>query len=292
MRLDKASYGLFSKSRRLGLAMSLLMLLEACSSTTFVYNRLDFILPWYLDDYVDLNRDQKALLDELLKPFLHWHRVEELPQYVEILREIEQGLDRTVTPRMIGQFFSKFEQAWLRLEDEVLDWMFKLGAGLSDQQIEEFLAVLQEQQKEYEEEYLDRSGEEYLEDSYDNFLDSLQDYLGRLDESQRASLWEASSKLQRMDVLWLEERASWLVNMGVLLERAPGWQQKLRDLKAAREDNYSPQYREMYAHNLAVIEGAIATVINSRSEKQDRRLRKKLQNLRQDFETLIAQSSP
>ncbi len=289
MRSNKAGYGLFSKSRRLGLAMSMLMLLEACSSTTFVYNRLDFILPWYLDDYVDLNRDQKTLLDELLKPFLHWHRVEELPQYVEILREIEQGLDRTVTPGMIGQIFSEFEQAWLRLEDEVLDWVFELGADLSNQQIEEFMTVLQEQQKEYEEEYLDRSDDEYLEDSYDNFLDSLQDYLGRLDESQRASLREASSKLGRMDVLWLEERATWLANMAVLLERAPGWQQKLRDLKAAREDNYSPQYREMYAHNRAVIEGTIATVINSRSDKQDRRLRKKLQNLRQDFETLIAQ---
>lgn len=292
MRPDRASYGLFSKSRRLGLAMSVLLLLEACSSTTFVYNRLDFILPWYLDDYVNLNRDQKASLDELLKPFLHWHRVEELPQYVEILREIEQGLDQPVTPRMIGQIFSEFEQAWLRLEDEVLNWMFELGADLSDQQIEEFLAVLQEQQKEYEEEYLGRSDDEYLEDSYDNFLDSLQDYLGRLDKSQRTSLREASSTLERMDVLWLEERATWLLNMGVLRERAPGWQQTLRDLKAAREDNYSPQYRKTSAHNLAVIEGAIATVVNSRSDKQDRRLRKKLKNLRQDLEALIAQGSP
>jgi hypothetical protein len=188
---------------------------------------------------------------------------------------------------MVGQIFSELEQAWLRLEDEVLDWMFELGADLSNQQIEEFLSVLQEQQKEYEEEYLDRSDEEYLEDSYDNFLDSLQDYLGRLDKNQRASLREASSKLERMDVLWLEERATWLLNMGVLRERAPGWQQKLRDLKAAREDNYSPQYREKYAHNLAVIEGAIATVVNNRSDKQDRRLRKKLKNLRQDLETLI-----
>jgi hypothetical protein len=33
-----------------------LFLLSGCSSTTFFYNRLDFILPWYLDKYVDLNR--------------------------------------------------------------------------------------------------------------------------------------------------------------------------------------------------------------------------------------------
>ena len=278
-------------ARRYGLAASLLLLLQACSSTTFVYNRLDFILPWYLDDYVDLNRDQRASLDALLQPFLHWHRVEELPRYVQILGEIEQGLDQTVTPPMIGQTFSELERAWLRLEDEALGWMFTLGVELSDEQIEEFLVVLREQQSEYEEEYLHRSDEEYLEDSYDNFLDSLQDYLGRLDKGQRTTLRQASAELQRMDVLWLEERDKWLANMAVLLEREPGWQQKLRDLRDAREDNYSPRYREMYTHNLDVIKGALATVINSRSEKQDSRLRKKLRNLRQDFETLIAQGS-
>ena len=284
--------GTFFKSRRLGLAVIMLLFLQACSSTTFVYKRLDFILPWYLDDYVDLNRDQRASLDTLLQPFLHWHRVEELPRYVQILAEIEQSLDHRVTPEVIGQTFSELERAWLRLEEEVLGWTFALGAELSDEQIEEFLIVLREQQSEYEQEYLHRSDEEYLEDSYDNFLDGIQDYLGRLDKGQRASLRQASSELQRMDVLWLEERATWLVNMGALLEREPGWQQKLRDLRDAREDNHSPQYSEMYAHNLEVIKGAIATVLNSRSEKQDRRLRKKIRNLRQDFGTLIAQANP
>ena len=43
------------------LAAVLLCLLGACSSTTFVYNRLDSILPWYLDDYVDLNNTLSIL---------------------------------------------------------------------------------------------------------------------------------------------------------------------------------------------------------------------------------------
>ena len=47
-----------------------LLCLAACSSTTFVYNRLDTILPWYVDDYVELNREQDKYLDGLLTPFL------------------------------------------------------------------------------------------------------------------------------------------------------------------------------------------------------------------------------
>ena len=270
----------------------LLMLLGACSSTTFVYNRLDFILPWYLDDYVDLNRDQRASLDTSLKPFLHWHRVDELPQYVQLLTEIEQGLDQAVTPEMMAHTFAEIERAWLRLEDEALGWLFELGDELSDEQLAEFLAVLQEQQEDYEEEYLDRDEAQYREETYDNFRDGLQDYLGRLDSDQQGTVQHASEDMMRMDDLWLQERADWLLKLGALLRREPGWQENLREQKAAREENYSPRYREAYAHNLQVSQRAIASVINSRSPKQDRRLRKKLINLIEDFETLIAQAEP
>ena len=59
-------------------------------------------------------------------------------------------------------------------------------------------------------------------------------------------------------------------------------------MKAAREENYSPEYREMYAHNMAVVEVVIAKVLNSRTQKQDRRLRSKIKNLREDLEALSA----
>ena len=41
------------------LTLALLLLLGACSGTTFVYNRLDFLLPWYVDDYAELNGEQE-----------------------------------------------------------------------------------------------------------------------------------------------------------------------------------------------------------------------------------------
>ena len=36
-----------------------LLCLGACSGTTFVYNQLDNILPWYIDDYVNLDGSQE-----------------------------------------------------------------------------------------------------------------------------------------------------------------------------------------------------------------------------------------
>ena len=86
-----------------------LLLLGACSGTTFVYNRLDFVLPWYVDDYAELNSQQDVYLDELLAPFLTWHRNQELPAYIEIIDGIEGRLDQPLTGAEIADVFAEFE---------------------------------------------------------------------------------------------------------------------------------------------------------------------------------------
>ena len=46
------------KLARLFLLSLFVLTLTSCSST-FLYNQLDWLIPWYLDDYVDLTRAQK-----------------------------------------------------------------------------------------------------------------------------------------------------------------------------------------------------------------------------------------
>jgi len=91
-----------------------------CSSTTFFYNRLDFILPWYVNDYADLNREQNNYLDELLDSFLQWHRTRELPCYLVLLDEVEGTLAQKLTPEDIAELSLTFERAWYRVEGEAL----------------------------------------------------------------------------------------------------------------------------------------------------------------------------
>jgi Family of unknown function (DUF6279) len=263
-----------------------LLWLSACSSTTFVYNRLHLILPWYVDDYVDLERDQRKQLDVMLAPFLAWHRQQELPLYIELVDAIESSLDQPLSPGNVAAIYADIEAAWFRLEAESLNWLLELGATLSEEQVESFLAELQERQLDYEDEYLSRSDREFHRESYDNFLDSLQDYLGRLDKSQRNRLREASESLVRSDDVWLQERAAWLVQLGVMLQRQPGWQQEIRDAIARRDETVSQRYRDTYEHNLQVIFSTLADVLNSRTEKQDTHLRRELDDLRDDLETL------
>ncbi|PLW70841.1 DUF6279 family lipoprotein [Pseudohalioglobus lutimaris] len=268
----------------------LLLALTGCSSTTFLYNRLDFIIPWYVDDYVDLDRAQKRVLDRLLDPFLSWHRSEELPVYLSLLDDMDNLLDRDISVTELETLVAGAEKAWLRVEARGLEWMISLGEELSAEQMQEFVEELRDKQEEYEEEYLTRSDEEYHEEAYDNLKDSAQDYLGRLDWGQRTTFEEAADKLQRFDAIWLRERAAWLDRMEEILRREPGWQQALRDALGEREQTTSAEYRVIYEHNARVLYAAVATVLNSRDAKQDKRLRGKIRNLREDLEELIART--
>lgn len=265
-----------------------LLWLSACSGTTFIYNRLHFILPWYVDGYVDLERDQREELDQLLAPFLAWHRQQELPLYIELLDAIETSLDRPLTTAGVAAIYAGAESAWFRLEGEALNWLLELGSSLSDEQVEDFIEKLQESQLEYEDEYLTRSDQQFHEDVDDNLQDSLQDYLGRLSKPQRNRLREASDALQRSDRVWLQERAAWLVQLERMLQRQPGWQQEIRDAIARRDETVSRHYRDTYEHNLQVIFSAFVDVLNSRTEKQDEHLRRELEDLREDLQSLIA----
>jgi DNA-dependent RNA polymerase auxiliary subunit epsilon len=267
----------------------ILLLLGACSSTSFVYNRLDFIVPWYADDYVDLDAGQREQLDEMLVPFLAWHRQQELPRYIELLDDIQLRLDRPLAPGDVAASYAEVEQAWIRLQGQALAWVLELGDGLTDEQVEEFLEELQDQQLEYEKKYLRRSEETYRQESYDNFKDSLQDNLGRLDKAQRQRLLDASEELRRSDAIWLREREIWLQRMGVILQREPGWQEVMREAIQRRDQTTSSLYLETFDHNLQVVFAAVADVLNSRTPRQDKHLRGRLADLREELESLLVQ---
>lgn len=275
-------------SRRL-MALAAMLFLVACSSTTFFYNRLDFLIPWYMGRYVDLDREQSQYLDQQLLPFLAWHRAEELPRYLELLDQAEVLLDHPVTGADIETLSLSAEEAWLRVEGRALQWMIELGNRLSDSQMEEFIGELRKRQTKYEKKYLPRSEEEYREEAFENLRDSLQDYMGRLDTAQRETLRDAVQGLQRSDGIWLEERARWIDRLETILQREPGWEERLRAAIDTREDTVSEAYNATYENNLWVVHQAIASTINSRNDKQDRRLRREIQDLREDLGVLIEQ---
>ena len=268
------------------LPLIFIFLLVGCSTTTFIYNRIDFLLPWYLGNYVELTKSQKQYLDELLIPFFSWHRYEELPKYLEIINSTENILEGEVKPENIVTISSNVEKSWFRLEREVLFWMAPLASDLTDKQIQSFLQVMQKKATDYENKYLGRSDNDYRQDTYEKIRDNLQRFMGELSQQQLSVVKAYSEDMLRVDGVWFQNRNALLISLASILERDSGWMERLSRINQ-RDDPVSRSYRETNVHNLDVIYHLIAEVLNTRSEKQDKRIRRQLSKYRTDIETLM-----
>lgn len=270
------------------LLLCVVLLISSCSSTKFVYNRLDFFLPWYLGRYVDLDREQSRALDQELVGLLAWHREQELPTYLDLLESVEAELATPLTVETLDRLVRDFETAWYRVRDRGLEALLLLGEELSEDQLDQFVRKLKKQQNKYERKYLKRDDAEFRKDAYENLKDTLSDYLGRLDKSQRAVVQTAVSDLVRSDHYWLAERVAWIEFIENELKREPGWQERVRATVIHWEEQLEPEALAIYESNTLRVQQAAVEILNARTDKQDQRLRRELQKLKDDVVDLSA----
>jgi len=267
-------------------ALIALIFLTGCSSTTFVYNRIDYLLPWYFASYVDLSRDQKNYLDELLIPFFSWHRHEELPRYAEIINSVEGLLDSEVKVENIALITLDVEESWFRLEDGLLLRIIPLAKDLTDEQINNFLQVMQTKTIESENKYLKRNDQAYQKDNYNRLRKNLRRFIGTMSKDQLDLVKIASKNMRRTDTEWIQNRKKLVANLSSILQRKEGWQKHFTKI-THRDDLVSENYRNTYAYNIDLTHNLIAAILNTRTKKQDKKLRAQLSKYQADIETLI-----
>ena len=265
-----------------------LVFLVGCSSTNFIYNRMDFLLPWYLESYVDLNQEQRKNLNELLDPFFEWHREEELPKYAEIIGDLELLLDEKIELSSIELITNDVEQAWFRIEDEMILWAIPMTRDLSNDQIEEFLQTMQTKTLQSEKKYLSRNLQTYQNDNYKRIRKNLRRFIGGMNKDQLDLITAASQEMIRVDGQWINNRKALIKNLKLILKRDDGWELALTNI-THRDDLVSANYRKTYSHNIKVNERLFVEILNSRTEKQDKKLRSTLLRYKTDINNLIDQ---
>lgn len=262
------------------------LLLASCVGS-FAYNRLDWLIPWYVDDYVDLSREQRQSLRDQLLPLLQWHRNEELVRYQQLLDQAEKDMQQPVNAAQVEAWIAELIQALSRIEETMLDLALDFGSGISDAQVQEFIRNVHKEQADYKDEFLSRSEQEYLKENTENLEGALERLLGRLNPEQKQRLQQGAQSMQRFDAVWLDERQQWLDELSVLLQRNEGWQEKVRKAHLARQLNRPPQYTAIVDHNIAVTASAIADVLNSRTDKQKQHTTAEFADMRSTLSKLM-----
>ncbi|MGI9299297.1 MAG: DUF6279 family lipoprotein [Luminiphilus sp.] len=279
--------GRISTFRLIALMLLAATVLAGCSANRFIYNRADTFVRWVVDDYVDLNRDQQAAFDTDLQQLLDWHRRDELPQYRQFIVSSRYALGNGVTLQEAVAISESIEAAADRIQIRLVDLLLHSAERLSDRQIQDFLSEVDRQQADYATKRLTRDEQTYYQDSSDSLASLAKRLMGRLSKEQKGLIEVEVAQLTRLDHLWHRDRAVWGAKLRAILERkAPDWQSQVRFLGDTRSQARTPEYIEGIERNGDIILALLVDLINTRTERQDKHLRRFIDGLINDIDAL------
>lgn len=159
--------------------------ISACSVAPTIYNNLDWIVYVYLDDYVDLNINQKAFFDARIKRWHTWHRSSELEKYkVDLIALSEQLRKGPLDSDEWLAEIAKAKQHLFRIRDEISPEAIEVVQQLTDDQVAELLALWEKNDRDEIEVFNEQTADQELQARQSKTREFLEGYVGSLSPNQ------------------------------------------------------------------------------------------------------------
>ncbi|WP_160178010.1 DUF6279 family lipoprotein [Paraglaciecola mesophila] len=271
------------------LLFTLNFLLTGCSSK-FAYNNIDWLMYWYIDDYVELDNSQKSLLDGHVEKWMHWHRQDELSEYKSQLTTLYKQISSG--PVSQAQWLAHFalgKEHWVRFRDHVSPELASLAPHLTDKQVIDLFAELNELNEERIEKRKERTLEERLEKNIEDTQDNAKEFIGKLSPAQKTIIVTYADEFKSSFDLWMAYRQRIQKNAFEMLlnERHElDFPQRFLDLLSHPERYQDDELVTISQHNNQVYAAMLAELGQSLSAKQKKKALNELQNLIDDITDL------
>ena len=278
--------------RRLKLLVVLLTLglvLAGCNRVGLAYRNLDVIIPWTLNDYLDMNAGQKSWFNDKLKEHLAWHCTTQLPGYLDWLDRLQQMVDdNQVTDAALQTRTVEAKQAIAEVAREVTPSAIELLQGLDDQQVKEMNDALAKDLRKRQDEYLKPPLAKQIQERAERMNKRLDAWMGPLSDSQKNRVTAWSISLGEQNQQWIGNRAHWQAQFIDAVKQRQGadFPQKMQQLLVDRESLWTPEYRVAYAETEAAARSLIVDLMAQSSVQQRLKLTQKIDGVRSDFKAL------
>ena len=281
-------------SRRLAV-LFLCVFLAGCSATRIVYNKLDWILVWYISDFFTLDDAQQDHLETVVERNLEWHRRDQLPKYAQLLREIERNFSAdVVTLEMLERYHAHSMVLWDEFIVQITPDMTEFFRTLSQEQIDEFIANLEESNQDLWEEYAGKTPEERLERRQKSTIKGIERFFGRLSDEQQELIHSYQASLHDVSLDWMASRRQWQQDFrDLIVERPPEpeFSDQMMRLMLEPNSDDSPEYRRRVEENRQTIMAMMVALSADLTDKQRKRFSKNLKKNSRNFEILVGQKT-
>jgi hypothetical protein len=186
--------------------VSIVTLLTAgCSALGFAYNNAPSFVASELEDAFDLDDAQQRELDLRLQTFFAWHRQQELPRYQQTMEVAATTIADGITAAEFLEINAELRLAWQRALTQAIDDLGDLALTLSAAQIDHFQQYFQDESSE-DRDYLQMSAQQREIFRVQRGLKRLQDWFGKLDETQREKISLRLQQLPEFYPAWISYR--------------------------------------------------------------------------------------
>jgi hypothetical protein len=273
---------------RLAAALATVLLLAGCGAQ-FVYNRLDTVLYLYVSSQVSLEEPQSRALKDALGEFLDWHRRAELPRYAQFAEQLAAQAARPLGRARIDAARLGIEALWrdaiARGAPDAARWLAQLDTAQRD----ELFASLGEDDAELREEFCEGDQAKRQRRRERSFVDTAEDWVGRLDDAQRALVRERFAALEPTGCGWVEQRIAVRADLRRLVDDGaarPAYAADVTRLLLRPEDRWDSGYRARFDANRERVVDLLAELDASLDARQRQRLVAKLSGFAADFREL------
>ena len=162
--------------------------LSGCSTIQLVYNQSDDLLYWWMDAYVDFQDNQKQFTRDTLTNLQRWHRQQQLPEYVALLKRLQTMAPNDITPAQVCAVTEDMKNSFASVLRFIEPEATRLGVQLTPEQLRNMRKRYDKTNKDWREDWLEGSAEKRLKYRTKQALNRLEDFYGRLDAPQREVL--------------------------------------------------------------------------------------------------------
>ena len=269
---------------------------SGCSTIKLVYNQSDDLIYWWLDSYADLQDGQKPFTHDTLTDLQRWHRQNQLPEYVALLKRMQAMAPHDITPAQVCAVTEDMKTSFITLLRFVEPANTRLATQLKPEQLKSIRKRFDKTNKDWRADWLDPDAEDRLRYRTKQATNRLEDFYGRLDKPQREMLKQWLSESIFDPVMNYAERERRQADTIQTLQRiaqegsATGQTQALMHGLVDRSFNspnerYRIYNRELWNENC---EG-FAKLHNSTTPAQRQRMVEALRGYENDFKTLMVQ---
>lgn len=273
----------------LSLLLSLCLALTACNRVDLAYRNLDVLIPWTLDDYLDMNSQQKDWLGTRLKQTLSWHCSTQMPGYLEWLGQLQQMVaSNQVSDSALQSRTLEARQAIALTARQITPSAVELLQGMSDQQVKEMNQAFAKDLRERQDKYLKPPLAQQIRQRGTRMDKRLSDWLGPLNQAQKARVVAWSTALGEQNQQWIANRAHWQAQFSAAMaqRQSADFAPRIETLLVDRESLWTPAYRQAFSDTEAQARSLLVDLMDQSTAEQRQHLVQKIEKLRSDLKAL------